>query len=156
MNDQWVVALWVSLTDEQSADQLTVQALPLLDDLAPIARSRSDRIEFEFVVEAKSVSDAAARVLQRWSEVAREVDVDPGRGRIMSVTSRSQGTAGAEALVGVAELAQMFSVSKTRARQLATYSNFPAPVAKLAATPVWDAGEVRRYAAENRPAQTGI
>jgi hypothetical protein len=59
-------------------------------------------------------------------------------------------------LVGVAELAKMFSVSKTRARQLATYSNFPAPVAKLAATPVWDAGEVRRYAAENRPAQSGV
>jgi len=154
MNDQWVVALWVTLADEQPADGLTMQALPLLDDLAPIARSRPDRIEFEFVVTAKNLSEAGAHVLRSWSEVAKQLGLDPSQGWLVSVGLRSQSSAGAEALVGVAELATMFSVSKTRARQVAGYPNFPAPVARLAGTPVWDVGEVRRYAAENRPAQT--
>jgi predicted DNA-binding transcriptional regulator AlpA len=51
-------------------------------------------------------------------------------------------------LVGVSEVAAMLGVTKTRVTQLAKASAFPAPIARLAAGPVWDRGDVERWARE--------
>ena len=48
-------------------------------------------------------------------------------------------------LVGVAEAAVILEVSKQRVIQLAARSTFPAPVARLAAGPVWHRSEVESY-----------
>jgi len=50
-------------------------------------------------------------------------------------------------LVGVAELAERLDVSRQRAWTIAGRSDFPDPVARLKATPVWTVDSVRRFLA---------
>lgn len=52
------------------------------------------------------------------------------------------------ALLGVAELAELLGVSRQRASELATQSNFPSPVAQLTATPVWDKATIGNFLKE--------
>lgn len=48
-------------------------------------------------------------------------------------------------LLGVAELAERLEVSRQRAWTITGRRGFPAPVARLKATPVWTADSVRRF-----------
>jgi hypothetical protein len=48
-------------------------------------------------------------------------------------------------LLGVAELAERLGVSRQRAWTVTGRPDFPDPVARLKATPVWTAGSVRRF-----------
>ncbi len=49
-------------------------------------------------------------------------------------------------LVGIAEISQMFGVSRQRAQQLVDQKDFPKPVAILAAGRIWRRREVVRWA----------
>lgn len=49
-------------------------------------------------------------------------------------------------LVGVAEVATMLGVSRARVGQLAKRADFPGPVARLAAGPVWDTSSIVEWA----------
>lgn len=49
-------------------------------------------------------------------------------------------------LVGVAEVADMLGVTRTRVSQLASSAGFPEPTARLAAGPVWLREDVERWA----------
>jgi hypothetical protein len=57
-------------------------------------------------------------------------------------------------LLGVAELAEELGVSRQRAWTVTARPDFPAPVARLKATPVWTAGSVRRFL-ESWPRKAG-
>lgn len=48
-------------------------------------------------------------------------------------------------LAGVTELAKLFGVSKQRMSELRTRQDFPAPLAELAAGPVWKVANLRRF-----------
>jgi hypothetical protein len=48
-------------------------------------------------------------------------------------------------LVGIAEVAAMLAVSRQRASELASQRNFPTPVVKLAAGPIWTAPMIRAF-----------
>ncbi len=48
-------------------------------------------------------------------------------------------------LVGIAEVAAMLGVTKQRASELAGQRNFPPPVVKLAAGPIWAAPTIRAF-----------
>jgi len=48
-------------------------------------------------------------------------------------------------LAGLAEVASLAGVSRTRAGQLAAHPDFPAPVARLAMGPVWRETDVIRF-----------
>jgi len=48
-------------------------------------------------------------------------------------------------LLGLAELAERLEVSRQRAWTITGRPDFPDPVARLKATPVWTAGSVRRF-----------
>ena len=49
-------------------------------------------------------------------------------------------------LMGTAEVATLLGVSRTRVGQLAQRDDFPAPVARLAAGPVWESADIERWA----------
>lgn len=51
-------------------------------------------------------------------------------------------------LMGVAEVAKLLGVSRQRVQQLARRTDFPEPVARLAATPVWESEDVEQWARE--------
>jgi predicted DNA-binding transcriptional regulator AlpA len=54
-------------------------------------------------------------------------------------------------LYGPGELAALFGVSRSRVLQITRRPGFPAPVAKLIGTTIWDADEVDEWARHNRP-----
>jgi predicted DNA-binding transcriptional regulator AlpA len=58
-------------------------------------------------------------------------------------------------LAGLAEVAELLGVSKRSASRYTRRSDFPEPVARLAAGPIWDADEVERWAAKQRPFRPG-
>jgi hypothetical protein len=57
-------------------------------------------------------------------------------------------------LVGVAEVAEMLGVSKSRVSTLSRRDDIPAPVAHLAAGPVWRAGDLSTFV-QRRARQSG-
>jgi len=54
-------------------------------------------------------------------------------------------TPSGDELAGVTELAKLFGVSRQRMSELRTREDFPAPVAELAAGPVWKVTNLRRF-----------
>jgi hypothetical protein len=54
-------------------------------------------------------------------------------------------TAEPQTLMGSAEIAALFDVSRQRVQQLISKPDFPAPVADLAMGKVWDAAAVRSW-----------
>jgi hypothetical protein len=48
-------------------------------------------------------------------------------------------------LAGLAEVADLAGVSRTRAGQLAGHPDFPAPIARLAMGPVWRESDVKKF-----------
>lgn len=50
--------------------------------------------------------------------------------------------------MGISEIAKFLGVSRQRVGQLAAGENFPQPVARLAAGPIWEAADVERWARE--------
>ena len=55
-------------------------------------------------------------------------------------------------LAGLAEVASLAGVSRTRAGQLAAHPDFPAPVDRLAMGPVWLESDVKKFLATPRKA----
>lgn len=55
-------------------------------------------------------------------------------------------------LAGLAEVASLAGVSRTRAGQLANHPGFPEPVQRLAMGPVWLESDVRKFLATPRKA----
>lgn len=94
------------------------------------------------------VAAAARSGLPEWPVVHAEVIEATEHDRQLARRSHPQ-------LVGVSEIAEMLSVSKQRVAQLiGDHSDFPAPLARLAAGPVWDADAIRVFE-ENWPRQPG-
>jgi predicted DNA-binding transcriptional regulator AlpA len=58
-------------------------------------------------------------------------------------------------LVGVAELAQMFGVSKQTAVKYGQRPDFPDPLDRLASGPVWRRTDVEAWGKEHLPLRTG-
>jgi predicted DNA-binding transcriptional regulator AlpA len=55
-------------------------------------------------------------------------------------------------LAGLAEVASLAGVSRTRAGQLAAHPEFPEPVDRLAMGPVWREADVQKFLATPRKA----
>jgi hypothetical protein len=58
-------------------------------------------------------------------------------------------------LVGLAEAAELFGVSKRTASRYALRSDFPNPVARLRAGPIWLEDDLRNWAAPAPPVRRG-
>lgn len=50
--------------------------------------------------------------------------------------------------MGTAEVAKLLGVSRQRVNQLSHREDFPEPLARLAATPVWRTSDIERWARE--------
>jgi hypothetical protein len=58
-------------------------------------------------------------------------------------------------LVGLAEIADVFGVSKRTASRYSTRTDFPEPVARLRSGPIWLEEQVRRWALPEHPVRRG-
>jgi hypothetical protein len=103
----------------------------------------------EAVARARDVFEraAAAAGLPRWPLARVEAQTDQELELELARPSFPE-------LVGVAELAEHLGVSRQRAWTVTGRPDFPEPVARLKATPVWTAGSVRRFL-ESWPRKAG-
>jgi predicted DNA-binding transcriptional regulator AlpA len=58
-------------------------------------------------------------------------------------------------LVGLAEVAELFGVSKRTASRYALRSDFPSPIVRLRAGPIWLEDDLRNWAAPAPPVRRG-
>jgi len=58
-------------------------------------------------------------------------------------------------LAGLAEIAKMLNVPKRTAARYVERPDFPAPIERLAATPVWRSADVEAWGRANLPLPTG-
>jgi predicted DNA-binding transcriptional regulator AlpA len=56
-----------------------------------------------------------------------------------------------EDLVGLAEVAAILKTSRTQANRWTRREDFPEPIARLRATPVWRADDVKAWAKQRKP-----
>lgn len=54
-------------------------------------------------------------------------------------------------LLGLAEVGEALGVSRRHAARVVTREDFPAPVHRVRATPLWEGREVRRWKREREP-----
>jgi len=104
-----------------------------------------DRLDTCFGVEADNVAKAAEEALRAINAVA------PARlaaVRIMTTAEHDRQLASpGSQLVGVTETAELLGVTRQRLAVLRRRPEFPAPLAELAAGPIWRAGDLSRFAA---------
>jgi predicted DNA-binding transcriptional regulator AlpA len=59
-------------------------------------------------------------------------------------------------LVGLAEVAEMLGSSRTQAKRWTRRPDFPEPLARLRATPVWLADDVKAWAKQRKPVSVNL
>jgi hypothetical protein len=75
--------------------------------------------------------------------------------KILSRRAEPQTSEQSDALVGLAEVAAMLEVTKRTATTYSTRDDFPPPLQRLAATPVWKREDVAIWAEETLPLTRG-
>jgi hypothetical protein len=124
------------------------EADAIIDALAPYAPAVSygrGGVTARFNVEAHSAREAVDRALEVFGQTCPALDVFRVEAQTVEGLEQDLGTADIPELIGIAELATLLGVSKQRASELARGTGFPAPLAVLAAGPVWPVANVLRY-----------
>ena len=65
------------------------------------------------------------------------------------------GWMGLPRLAGLAEVAELLGVNKRSASRYTRRADFPEPLARLLAGPIWDSAEVEAWGAEHGPFRPG-
>jgi predicted DNA-binding transcriptional regulator AlpA len=150
---QWPVAIQLSL---QAAGTCTIlphtyeRIAEALNGVAPVFSIGQGSLGIRFRVVAPDyreaqveASEALARVLlllRLPSEAVAGVTVG-------NMLSESEAPPIGQEFVGVGEAAEILGVTKQRVHQLTKRPDFPMPVFRLKATPVWSESEIREYQA---------
>ena len=121
------------------ADEL----LELLSDYSPALTCDPGQLGARVWIEAPDALAAAAIAVSVWTTALQRAGIKadaPVRIKVASAAEMSQQLSRPNfpALVGVSEVADLLAVSRARASEVArNTAGFPAPVAQLAAGPVW-------------------
>lgn len=120
---------------------LTEEALLSVAEIGGVAVGWPGKrhLETTLTVEAPDVCQAAARDIRRITE---RVAGDIVAVTVMTTKEADRRTDERQELVGIAEIARMLKVSKQRASALSRRGDFPAPIARLQAGPIWRAGDL--------------
>lgn len=131
----------------QAGRALTIEQIDELAAIGGVAAARPGerRAEVTFTVVADSMGDAARYALERVAEVV------PCKPLSVAIMTHAEADYQSErvrfpTLVGVTEVTQLLGVSKQRLAVLRQRPEFPAPVATLAAGPIWRADDLSTFA----------
>jgi hypothetical protein len=152
-NGEYDLALLERLTDVLGARSVAVTGSP---DEPLDGRTRYGA---QLSVAAADAVAAAARGRDIFLTACAEVGLPPWPVVLLEVVDEAGLDAQLQApgfpeLLGIAEVAACLGTSRARASAVARLPGFPAPVARLAATPVWLAAAVDRFVAR-WPRQAG-
>src|SRR5881397_2705980 len=135
------MAEWIVRVEAESGDNFgEPEAESIIDALAPHVPAVSyghGSITVRFNVEAGSAREAVDRALDAFGTACPAMEVFRIEAQTVQGLEQELGMADRPELIGVAELAELLGVSKQRASELARGAGFPAPLAVLAAGPVW-------------------
>ncbi|MGH3327794.1 MAG: hypothetical protein ACRDPT_08395 [Streptomycetales bacterium] len=126
----------------------------LLEEYSPTLVQDVNYVGARLWVEASDSLAAVADAVASWTFAAERAGIPTATPVRLNVVHehefrRDPGASGLPALVGISEIAQMLSVSKARASELARRAvGFPPPVAELASGPVWTEPSVRAFLAD--------
>ena len=158
MTDSWTVSFDTTLARPAPAlaDRLEI----LLDHLkshAAVAHSTSNgrRYGASFSVAADEAAEAVAVGLKVFREATATSGLPAGvicaAEAVTAAELRRRNRAPTQAVVGVYEVSVMLEVSSQRVSYLAGQGDFPEPLARLKAGPVWARPAIERYAARRMP-----
>lgn len=123
-----------------------------LSDFSPAIAISLDSVTVRVAIEGRDAEDAVARGVKDIRAALEEVGW-PTRVRDLQATEWSffeekLAEPTYPELVGITEIADLLGTSRQRASELAHSGKFPAPVAELAAGPVWFKTNVARFVDE--------
>lgn len=123
-----------------------------LSDFAPVLAISPDEVTVRIAVEGET---AEAAVGLGVSKVRRAVESAGWPGHVVEVEASEWATFEKRLdeptypeLVGITEIATLLGTSRQRASELARSARFPAPLAELAAGPVWPRPTIARFVDE--------
>jgi len=135
---------------EENAERITAA----LANSAPATGFSRGELDVQFCVEAGSAHDAVKKgvnlLMAALKRPSRIVGVEV---LSMEDLDRTIAESNAPDLVGVSELARLLKVSKQRISKISSAAEFPKPIAKLAAGPIWRKIAIARFTEgwERRP-----
>lgn len=149
---QWSVSVSVGRPGSRDVEAGVAAISERLREFAPVVSVGSDAATVRIAVEGNVVRDALSRALVEVRDALTEVGW-PRDVRHVDATEWSEFEKRLEEptypeLVGVTEIAELFGTSRQRVSELARSRRFPAPLADLAAGPVWAKPAVARFAQE--------
>lgn len=150
---EWSVAVTVPAPQKSRDLESDVRAISeKLEGLAPVVSIGSSEATVRVAVEGNFVRDALAPALVRIRSALDEVGW-PHEVRHVEATEWSEFERRLDEptypeVVGITEIAALLGTSRQRASELARSPRFPAPLADLAAGPVWPKAVVTRFAHE--------
>lgn len=127
--------------DEDFADSV----LEELAQYGPALSFAANRLDVRFSVVAPSASDAFAKALRLFKKAVPGAETLRAEIETAEELDRALAASDVPDLIGVAELADLLTVSRQRASELARSREFPKPWVLLKAGPVWRRSSVARF-----------
>lgn len=123
-----------------------------LADYSPAIAASQEALSVRIALTGDDVGEVTTRGLDELRAALEHIGW-PSRVRTLDITEWSLFETSLDEpafpeLVGVTEIAELLGTSRQRASELARSSKFPAPLAELAAGPVWPRAVVARFADE--------
>lgn len=149
---EWSVAVTTPGPGPGSPDRAAAEIGAKLADLAPVVAVSPTGVTVRIAVEASLPEDAVAAAITAarcaLESVGWPSDVVEVEAVEWTTFERKLGEPTHPELVGITEIAELLGTSRQRASELARSSKFPAPLADLAAGPVWPKPAVARFVEE--------
>lgn len=150
---EWSVAVTVPSPEEAGASDAAVAEIAAsLSERAPAISIFHGTVTVRIAVEGNDVEAAVERgvgeVRAALESVGWPSDVRDLEATEWSLFEEKLNEPTHPELVGITEIADLLGTSRQRASELARSSRFPAPLADLAAGPVWPKAVVARFAGE--------
>ncbi|HYP23268.1 MAG TPA: hypothetical protein VEV43_06825 [Actinomycetota bacterium] len=149
---EWSVAITVGRPAGGDVEAEAGEVVAALGEFAPAVSVGRGDATIRLALAGNTVRDALSRALVEVRGAVEAVGWPPGV-RHVEATEWGEFEKRLEApalpeLVGVTEIAELLGTSRQRASELARSPKFPAPLADLAAGPVWPKPVVARFAEE--------
>lgn len=141
MSDQWAVRVTAPTPDELDIDAQAAVAEKLRATITIDAASHL--LTASYQVTAPTLRQGIDEALR----AARGLPTKPTRLQILPLDDwmAEQKTPRPQDLVGATEAARLLGVSRQRVGQLVERPDFPAPIARLSAGPVWTRGSIDTF-----------
>ena len=145
------VDLEVEVGEGEEAEDRIDALLEILEPRSPAVSYQARWLSARFIVDERRAKDAAWRGLEVINVALKKAGFNPPGDALrfeaesLEALANRVDESNAHELIGVSELAELLTVSRQRASELARSADFPAPVARLQSGPVWRKTAVARY-----------